>query len=843
MIGTFPAAKAVVIALGVVFLHMLGAANAQTAPSTAATPVAPAAAPAAPPGPSPMEEAARRIGVDFGATIGSWTQTLERIEHAIGREPIRNSELDRFRDQIEQVKRAIEAFTGDIRPRLTDANAQVEKLGPAPKPDQPPEAEAVAATRATLTSQRDALDSALKTADALWLRATQNTAKIQDIRRRKFNERLFERSPMALSPTVWADAPGTIVWSFGRAGEMVALWWGDLEDRAGVIQTVAIAFAMFLALAFAAVRGVAHFRTWRGEDPPFWRRAASAAWVIVLRSAPFIAPSVFFYHSMASLDVMTPAIDRLLYSTVRLVVIVAAVTALITTVLAPGRAEWRIFPAGEKAASRIRWLVVALASVYALNLLIGTVTRVASAPFPVTLAQSFFSSILFALLVIAILRTRLDPPDIEGGPQLNWLRALRAPMWGVAMLILFAALSGYVGLARFVSAQLILTGSLLVLVYLLLVWADAFGQAMGDENAVTGAYLKASFGFDQRRREQLALPVTLLLKFLVLLLAVPLIMLQWGFNWKDVLDWLRNLFFGFQIGNTQISIAAIIASLIVFIVGYFAAKLFQSWLDRQVLKPAGMSGGVRDSIKTGVGYLGVFIAGLFAFSYAGIDLSNLAIIAGAFSVGIGFGLQSVISNFVSGLILLAERPIKVGDWVVVGGEEGHVRRISVRSTEIETFDKANVIVPNSYFITETVKNWTLHNNTGRIIIPVGVDYSSDPQQVKEVLLKVARDNGHVMTDPAPFVYFEDFGSDALNFKLYAYVYNINSSLGVRTDLRIAILRAFREAGIEVPYRQTDVHLRNMDWLKDAVTQYMEGGVAGAGNGAGRVNGGGRKEPQ
>ncbi len=828
------------LSLALAISHISSTASAQ-APQPA--PVQQQVAPAPKPQ-QKLEDAAGQIGVDFGATIGAWTTTLERVENLLSREPIRYSELDKFRDQLEAVKRAIEAFTGQLRPRLADSNAQVEKMGPAPKADQPLEPEPVAKTRGELTGQRDALDAAMKTADALWLRASQNTAKIQDIRRRKFTEQLFERSPNVLSPATWADAPAYIAASTVKSWRIVRTWWSTLDYRADVIQLVLIALGIMVALLFVSVRGIAHFRHWPGEDPPFWRRTASAAWVILLRSVPLIAPVLFFYHTMIALDVMTPPIERLLYSASRLVLIVTAVTALITTVLAPGRPMWRIFPASESAASRIRWLVIALAAVYSANLFVGTISRVGTAPFAVTLTQTFISSIVFALLVIAILRTRLDPPDIDGAPQLNWLGVLRTPMWGVAILILVTALTGYVPLARFISAQLILTGSLLVIVYLLLVWADAFGQAMSDENALTGGWLKRSFGFDQRRREQMALPITLFLKFVVLLLAVPLIMLQWGFNWKDVLDWLRNLFFGFQVGNTQISIAAILASLIVFIVGYFAAKLFQSWLDRQVLKPSGMSGGARDSIKTGVGYLGVFTAGVFAFSYAGLDLSNLAIIAGAFSVGIGFGLQSVISNFVSGLILLAERPIKVGDWVVVGGEEGHVRRISVRSTEIETFDKANVIVPNSYFITETVKNWTLHNNTGRIIIPVGVDYSSDPSKVKDVLLQVARANGHVMTDPAPFVYFEDFGSDALSFKLYAFVYNINSSLGVRTDLRIAIMKAFREAGIEMPYRQTDIHMKGMEWLKDAITAYMDTAVAArnAGDSVARP-GNGRKEPQ
>ena len=270
----------------------------------------------------------------------------------------------------------------------------------------------------------------------------------------------------------------------------------------------------------------------------------------------------------------------------------------------------------------------------------------------------------------------------------------------------------------------------------------------------------------------------------------------------------------------QVSLAGVLASVIVFILGYFAAKLFQSWLDAQVLKPAGLSGGLRDSIRTGVGYIGIFMAALFALNYAGFNFANLALVAGAFSVGIGFGLQAVVSNFVSGLILLAERPIKIGDLVVVGGEEGYVRKISVRSTEIETFDRANVLIPNSAFITEKVKNWTLRNNTGRVAIGVGVSYGCDPRAVKALLLRVAHEHPNVMRTPDAFVDLESFGDDALNFKLYAYIYDLSKSISTRTDLRIAILEAFKTAGITIPSRQTDVTFKDIGWLREAVDQYV-----------------------
>ena len=251
-----------------------------------------------------------------------------------------------------------------------------------------------------------------------------------------------------------------------------------------------------------------------------------------------------------------------------------------------------------------------------------------------------------------------------------------------------------------------------------------------------------------------------------------------------------------------------------------------------MLLPAGISGGVRNSIRTGIGYIGIVIAALTAFSYAGFSLSNIAIIAGALSVGIGFGLQNLVNNFVSGLILLAERPIRVGDLVVVGGEEGYVRKISVRSTELETFDRAHVLIPNSYFVSEKVKNWTFRNNVRRIAIPIGVAYGSDPRQVQAMLLKVAGDNPDVLKTPEPAVTLDEFSSASVNFTLYAFIADITKTGSVRTELSMAILAAFNEAGIVIPFGQTDVAIRQMDWLRDLIADYASPANAQrAGNGS------------
>jgi potassium-dependent mechanosensitive channel len=253
----------------------------------------------------------------------------------------------------------------------------------------------------------------------------------------------------------------------------------------------------------------------------------------------------------------------------------------------------------------------------------------------------------------------------------------------------------------------------------------------------------------------------------------------------------------------------------VFALGYGAARLFQGWLDAQVLQRAGISGGVRHSIRTGVGYAGICVAALAAFSYAGFNLSSLAIVAGAFSIGIGFGLQNLVNNFVSGLIMLAERPIRVGDLVAVGGEEGYVRKISVRSTEIETFERANVLIPNSSFISDKVKNWTLRNGVRRLAIPIGTAYACDPRLVRDTLLKVAHDNPDVLRTPEPLVDLKEFGAASVNFVLYAYIGDISQTVRVRTELSIAILDAFADAGIGIPFTPTEVTTRNADQLRDA----------------------------
>lgn len=289
------------------------------------------------------------------------------------------------------------------------------------------------------------------------------------------------------------------------------------------------------------------------------------------------------------------------------------------------------------------------------------------------------------------------------------------------------------------------------------------------------------------------------------LMAVPLF---WGMESAQLLDLGEAAVSGIKVGSVTLSLRDAGLALFGVALVLLATRLLQAVLEDRVFPEIEADVGVQTALKSGVGYVGLAFAGLVGLLALNVELGSLAIVFGALSVGIGFGLQAIVGNFISGLIMLVERPIKVGDWVVVKGEEGIVKRISVRATELQTFERSSVLIPNSELISGTVTNWTFKDVTGRVDIVFGVDYEADVDEVRELMLTIAREHPDVLRDPAPRAMLKDFGDSALVFELWAFV-NVDGAsdtLAVESELRAGLLKALRAAGISMPYPRRDINV-------------------------------------
>lgn len=412
---------------------------------------------------------------------------------------------------------------------------------------------------------------------------------------------------------------------------------------------------------------------------------------------------------------------------------------------------------------------------------------------------------LLALAVVALwlMRKLIQRKD------LLTLRSLRQPLAIALLSGLAADWLGYINLGTFLTLGIYGSAAGILLAWLGLSLISHLFDSLKDSDAELQSGLRQRLGYSRGE----TVPGVGALHWLVRIGALVglgyWLLYAWQVSSSDTAV-IRDLVHqGFEVGAVRIVPAKLVLALLAFLLLLSLARWLRTQLGERWLTRTNLDSGARQSVVSLTSYAIIGVAIMLALSMAGLEFQNLAIVAGALSVGIGFGLQNIVNNFVSGLILLFERPVRPGDWVVVGETQGYVRKVSIRYTLIQTFDRAEVLVPNSELISNQVTNLTLSDPFGRVIVPVGVAYGSDTRAVRDILQKVAREHPlAVLHDPRvspPQVFFMNFGDSSLDFELRFFIRNIDYKLSVKSDILFAIDDAFREAGIEIPFPQRVVH--------------------------------------
>ena len=375
--------------------------------------------------------------------------------------------------------------------------------------------------------------------------------------------------------------------------------------------------------------------------------------------------------------------------------------------------------------------------------------------------------------------------------------------------MLVAAFLGYRNVASLVFFGILQSMIIVFIMFLLIRVSSEVFDSLDQGKIEWQSHLRQFMGIEDERAFPGVIWLRMLAFIATLFIGISALFAIWGGSQQPFTSLKVILQNGLKIGSIQLDVTSIIYALLVIVVSLSLLPLIKNKLITSWLKHSNLSSGAKDATQTLVGYVIVAIVMLWALFILGMNFQNLAIVAGALSLGIGFGLQNIVNNFVSGLILLFERPIRRGDWIVVGTTEGYVRDISIRSTTIQTFDKADVIVPNSELISNQVTNWMLSSNIGRLKAAVGVAYGSDVNKVMKILQKIADDHPGVISHNEAYatrVLFLAFGDSSLNFELRCFITNVEDLMKIKSEVNLSIDAAFRKNNIEIPFPQRVVHM-------------------------------------
>ncbi|KAJ9433744.1 Small-conductance mechanosensitive channel [Candidatus Pantoea symbiotica] len=759
------------------------------------------------------EDAAPKVNASV--ELPKMQKILDKIKGQVSGDT-NESQLNQLNEMALELSGNAETLGQALVPQRQQLDAQLAVLGPAPKADSGvKETPEVTRKRAALESQKAKLDDQIKQADGIKNGALVLSSQIVNLRRDQLKSQLALNSGSILGPRFWAP----VMSSQDLDGEKISDFIAELQDTAALswesgwrFGTIAWLFAAMLVMTLGR-RYSEEFFAWvsiHKMPEGRLRRSFLAATTALTTLAAVVLTFNFIALAFTRRDEVSGDVQDFVERLVQLSVYCGLIAGLGRAFLSTRRPSWRLPAISNEVAQALKpfppftaALVFVFQTVEAFNYSVGT-----------SLNTTIFANGLTALLIgstgLAIgmrinrVRRRMVQEGHQPEARSTLVGLVQLALMLTALGILVSLIIGYVTLARFLSYEVIWCGILFGSFYFLSHLVNDGCESLFSTSNATGKRLQTTLNIDERYLQQAATLLSALGKTLLIAI-LALALLNGTFASSTPIELIQKVieFWGGKgLESLNIVPAHMVNAILCLVVGIYVLRSVRRWLDKDFLPKTTMDVGMRVSLVTLFSNIGYVLIILLTLSIMGLQWNKLAWIVSALSVGIGFGLQEIVKNFISGLILLTERPVKVGDLVSISGIEGDIRRINVRATEIQLGDKSTVIVPNSQFISQNVRNATMGNAQGVVTILLTFPLDIDPVRVREILLEVYQENERILETPEPSVSFKDLTPAGIVLSVTGNVAGQRQISGAKSDLLFDILTRLRKEGIMLSTPQT-----------------------------------------
>ncbi|KKI47992.1 mechanosensitive ion channel protein [Obesumbacterium proteus] len=721
--------------------------------------------------------------------------------------------LGQLNSETLQLAEEADAKAAELTPEIAQIQAQLDVLGPKAD-DETPE---VTQQRTALNRTKAQLDKQIEQINAVKTNAANLSTQINNLRRSALKSQIALNSGTILGQSFWSpvlNSQNHDLDKFSDFNQQLSDAWDNAWQPGWKAGSV---FYLLLALAFGVFSHTvldkpvsAMMQRWLPEGR--LRRSVLAFSTTVLTAVMLGTSAHFLCYLLIRLPDTSPMLVEFAQTLVRLTVFSSLIAGLGNALLSNRHPSWRLPNISDTAAKALAPFPTLIATAVFIFSILEQLNNLVGASIAATVFCSGLLSLLVALIAIfmAVRVTRLRHGRNTNNEQVSARSALAGfihlAISATSFAIIISLLTGYILLARFLTYELIWVWLVLACLYLLIHLMTDLCESVFTPSNHSGKILKSTLSLSDRH---LSLAATLFAAvgktMLVLFAVIALLSGTYGSTTPlALLQKVIEIWRGKGLGGFTIIPAHALNAVLCLVIGWYILRTARRWLDNDFLPKTMMDRGMRASLVTLFTNVGYVLIILLTLSTLGIEWNKLAWIVSALSVGIGFGLQEIVKNFISGLILLTERPVKVGDLISISGVEGDIRRINVRATEIQLSDRSTVIVPNSQLISQNVRNATMGNAQGVVTIALTFPLDIDPEQTRALLLDAYHQHVAIQPAPAPSVSFKELGPNGIVLSVTGYVASPRVVSGTKSDLLYEILKRLRAAGINLSQSQTMV---------------------------------------